>query len=105
HHGLIIVFTAAALMSAVGALVSLLRGGQFYYEDEPGPPARPRLPAVPRPRRAPRPPRPPAPGGPRLPAGPRMSTAAALAARPSSAAGPWPRPPTRPGARRDTTTR
>jgi MFS family permease len=35
HHGLIIVFTAAALMSAVGALVSLLRGGQFYYEDEP----------------------------------------------------------------------
>ena len=35
HHGLIIVFTAAALMSAVGALVSLLRGGQFYYEDWP----------------------------------------------------------------------
>jgi hypothetical protein len=35
HHGLIIVFTAAALMSATGALVSLLRGGQFYYEDEP----------------------------------------------------------------------
>jgi hypothetical protein len=35
HHGLIIVFTAAALMSAVGAVVSLLRGGQFYYEDEP----------------------------------------------------------------------
>jgi hypothetical protein len=29
-------------MSAVGALVSLLRGGQFYYEDVPastGPPA------------------------------------------------------------------
>ena len=42
HHGLIIVFTAAALMSAVGALVSLLRGGQFYYQDGPasaGPPA------------------------------------------------------------------
>ena len=35
HHGLIIVFTAAALMSAVGALVSLLRGSQFYYEDAP----------------------------------------------------------------------
>ena len=35
RHGLIIVFTAAALMSAVGALVSLLRGGQFYYEDVP----------------------------------------------------------------------
>jgi MFS family permease len=35
HHGLIIVFTAAALMSATGAVVSLLRGGQFYYEDAP----------------------------------------------------------------------
>ena len=35
HHGLIIVFTAAALMSVIGALVSLLRGGQFYYEDKP----------------------------------------------------------------------
>ena len=32
HHGLIIVFTAAALMSLVGASVSLLRGGQFYYD-------------------------------------------------------------------------
>jgi MFS family permease len=42
HHGLIIVFTAAALMSATGAVVSLLRGAQFYYEDTPpgaGPPA------------------------------------------------------------------
>jgi hypothetical protein len=35
HHGLIIVFTAAALMSATGTVVSLLRGGQFYYEDAP----------------------------------------------------------------------
>ena len=35
HHGLIIVFTAAALMSATGAVVSLMRGGQFYYEEEP----------------------------------------------------------------------
>src|SRR5690349_21614395 len=35
HHGLIIVFTAAALMSATGAVVSLMRGGQFYYEDVP----------------------------------------------------------------------
>jgi MFS family permease len=35
HHGLIIVFTAAALMSATGAVVSLLRGAQFYYEDAP----------------------------------------------------------------------
>jgi MFS family permease len=35
HHGLVIVFTAAAIMSFVGALVSLMRGKQFYYE-EPG---------------------------------------------------------------------
>ena len=35
HHGLVIVFTAAAIMSFVGAMVSLLRGKQFYYE-EPG---------------------------------------------------------------------
>jgi MFS family permease len=33
HHGLVIVFTAAAIMSFVGALVSLLRGKQFYWED------------------------------------------------------------------------
>ncbi len=37
HHGLVIVFTAAAIMSVTGALVSLLRGKQFYY-DEPGVP-------------------------------------------------------------------
>jgi MFS family permease len=46
HHGLIIVFTAAATMSVIGALVSLLRGKQFYYDgpetpDPPVPPARP----------------------------------------------------------------
>jgi hypothetical protein len=35
HHGLIIVFIAAALMSVTGAVVSLLRGGQFYYEEGP----------------------------------------------------------------------
>jgi hypothetical protein len=40
HHGLVIVFTAAALMSLTGAVVSLLRGKQFYYE-EPGSLARP----------------------------------------------------------------
>ncbi len=40
HHGLIIVFTAAALMSATGAVVSLLRGGQFYYEEGRPAPAR-----------------------------------------------------------------
>jgi MFS family permease len=34
HHGLVIVFTAAAIMSVTGAVVSLLRGKQFYY-DEP----------------------------------------------------------------------
>jgi MFS family permease len=35
HHGLVIVFTAAAIMSFIGAMVSLLRGKQFFYE-EPG---------------------------------------------------------------------
>jgi MFS family permease len=34
HHGLVIVFTAAALMSVTGALVSMLRGKQFYYDDQ-----------------------------------------------------------------------
>ena len=38
HHGLMIVFTAAAIMSVTGALVSLLRGKQFYW-DEQGPAA------------------------------------------------------------------
>ena len=33
HHGLMIVFTAAAIMSFIGALVSLLRGKQFFYDD------------------------------------------------------------------------
>jgi MFS family permease len=37
HHGLDIVFTAAIIMSLLGALISLLRGKQFYYEDEPAP--------------------------------------------------------------------
>ena len=37
HHGLVIVFTAAAIMSVTGALVSLLRGKQFYWQDEPAP--------------------------------------------------------------------
>ena len=35
HHGLTIVFTAAAIMSFTGAMVSLFRGRQYYYE-EPG---------------------------------------------------------------------
>jgi MFS family permease len=34
HHGLVIVFTTAAIMSVTGALVSLLRGKQFYYDDK-----------------------------------------------------------------------
>ncbi|HEX4660259.1 MAG TPA: MFS transporter [Streptosporangiaceae bacterium] len=34
HHGLIIVFSAAIAMSVAGALISLLRGGRFYYDDE-----------------------------------------------------------------------
>ncbi|MBV9380074.1 MAG: MFS transporter [Streptosporangiaceae bacterium] len=33
HHGLVIVFTAAAIMSLTGAFVSLLRGRQFYYSE------------------------------------------------------------------------
>ncbi|HEV2450684.1 MAG TPA: MFS transporter [Streptosporangiaceae bacterium] len=40
HHGLIIVFTAAAVMSVAGAVVSLMRGGQFYY-DSPDQPSSP----------------------------------------------------------------
>jgi MFS family permease len=37
HHGLIIVFSAAAIMSLLGAIISLLRGKQFFYDgpDEP----------------------------------------------------------------------
>jgi MFS family permease len=33
HHGLVIVFSAAIAMSLGGALISLLRGRQFYYDD------------------------------------------------------------------------
>ena len=32
HHGLVIVFGVAIAMSLVAAVVSLLRGGQFYYD-------------------------------------------------------------------------
>jgi hypothetical protein len=35
HHGLVIVFTAAAIMSFLGAMVSLLRGRQFYFDENP----------------------------------------------------------------------
>jgi MFS family permease len=41
HHGLIIVFSAAIAMSLTGALISLLRGRQFYYEDASPAPGRP----------------------------------------------------------------
>ena len=54
HQGLVIVFTAAAIMSLLGALVSLLRGKQFYYDDtvNPAAPAGPAvsLPPAPRPQ-------------------------------------------------------
>jgi MFS family permease len=33
HHGLVIVFIAAAIMSFIGAMVSLLRGKQFIYDE------------------------------------------------------------------------
>jgi MFS family permease len=32
HHGLVIVFSVAIAMSVAGAVISLLRGGQFYYD-------------------------------------------------------------------------
>jgi MFS family permease len=35
HHGLVIVFSAAALMTLVGAAASLLRGDTYVYVDEP----------------------------------------------------------------------
>jgi MFS family permease len=33
HHGLIVVFSAAIAMSVAGALISVLRGRQFFYAD------------------------------------------------------------------------
>ncbi len=35
HHGLIIVFSAATAMALVAALVSLMRGGQYYFAEPP----------------------------------------------------------------------
>jgi MFS family permease len=40
HHGLVIVFTTAAAMALIGALISAMRGRQFYYQ-EPGAPGSP----------------------------------------------------------------
>ncbi len=37
HRGLVTVFTAAAAMALTGALVSSLRGGQYYYQEQEGP--------------------------------------------------------------------
>jgi MFS family permease len=34
HHGLLVVFVTAAVMGAICALVSLMRGGRFYYGDD-----------------------------------------------------------------------
>jgi EmrB/QacA subfamily drug resistance transporter len=33
HHGLVIVFSAAVAMSVIGALISVLRGKQFYWDE------------------------------------------------------------------------
>jgi MFS family permease len=38
HHGLTIVFIAAAVMSVLGAIASLLRGKPFVFEDSPAVP-------------------------------------------------------------------
>jgi MFS family permease len=46
HHGLVIVFSAAIAMSVAGALVSLLRGKQYYY-DTPAPVIAPVIAPVP----------------------------------------------------------
>src|SRR4051794_1560208 len=36
HSGLVVVFTAAALMSVIAALASLLRGGRYVHDEETG---------------------------------------------------------------------
>ena len=41
HHGLITVFTAATAMALVATVVSLLRGGQYYFEEPAAQPATP----------------------------------------------------------------
>jgi MFS family permease len=46
HHGLIIVFIAATAMALVAALVSLMRGAQYYFDEPPAqapPPAKARV--------------------------------------------------------------
>ena len=39
HHGLVIVFSVAIAMSVAGAVISLLRGGQFYFTEPASQPA------------------------------------------------------------------
>jgi hypothetical protein len=34
HSGLVVVFTAAAVMSVIGALASLLRGGRYVHGED-----------------------------------------------------------------------
>jgi hypothetical protein len=34
HHGLVVVFTAAAIMMLIGAVASLMRGGTYIHDDE-----------------------------------------------------------------------
>ena len=46
HHGLVIVFSVAIAMSVAGAVISLLRGGQFYFTETGGQPGREPAPAV-----------------------------------------------------------
>jgi len=41
HHGLVIVFSAATAMSLVAALVSLMRGAQYYFDERPAQAAQP----------------------------------------------------------------
>jgi hypothetical protein len=71
HHGLVIVFSAAAAMSLAGAGVSLLRGRQFYYDapDGAGPAGAARTAVPPHPIQAPNgsAPHSPANGGPASP--------------------------------------
>jgi MFS family permease len=41
HHGRVIVFSAATAMSLVAALVSLMRGAQYYFDERPAQAAQP----------------------------------------------------------------
>jgi len=47
HHGLVVAFSVAIAMSLAAAVVSLLRGGQFYYDSPDEPPIDGASPEVP----------------------------------------------------------